>query len=350
MTEAGDPRSRTLTKRRLVLWALGLSSAAVLLGMACSLVGQFPVQETWSWPPWAWDLWGSQVWHARLFRLAAAAVVGGALASAGLASQGLLRNPLAEPYLLGISSGAGVGVLLGMSASEWIDLPLWSTSPLLAFSGALLTTVVVYLLAQRRGRIDPLVMLLSGVIINVFNGALILVILQFVQREQMIQFVGWGMGQVPEWLWFKPTLLILCGGVVLGGWIVLFLRGAALNTLGLGDEVAASTGVSVHRLRMEVFIMVALMTSAAVALAGPIGFVGLIVPHVFRMMLGPDHRLLAIVCVLGGALFLMLADTLCRVVGEWVPVGEIPVGVVTALSGGPFFIGLLRRRLRGETL
>jgi len=299
---------------------------------------------------WEWPVWSSQVWQVRVFRLLAAAVVGGALASAGLATQGLMRNPLAEPYLLGISSGAGVGVLLGMWTSEWTALPDWCTMPLLSFLGALATTAVVYALAQRRGRIDPLVLLLSGVIINVFNGALILVILQLVKREQMIQFVGWGMGQVPEWLWFKPGLLALSGAVVVAGWTYLFLRGLAFNALGLGDEVAASSGVPVHRLRLETFLAVSLMTAAAVALAGPIGFVGLIVPHMARLCFGPDHRLLAIVCGLGGAIFLMVADTFCREISQWIPVGELPVGVVTALAGGPFFIFLLRRRLKGEEL
>ncbi|MCE5325535.1 MAG: iron chelate uptake ABC transporter family permease subunit [Planctomycetaceae bacterium] len=284
-----------------------------------------------------------------LYRILAAAAVGMALATGGLALQGLMRNPLAEPYLLGISSGAGVGVLLGGSLAVATVLPSWLTTPALAMAAALATAAIVYGIAQRRGRLDPYVLLLSGVIVNVFNGALILVILQFVKQEEMIAFIGWGMGKIPEYLWFRPWLLAVCWAMVLGGWACLMLRSSALNALGLGDEVAASSGVNVHRLRIEIFTIVALMTAAAVALAGPIGFVGLIVPHLCRMVLGPDHRRLMIVSAVAGALFLIGADTLCRWADEVSRHGELPVGVVTAMAGGPFFIFLLRRRgRRGE--
>jgi len=155
------------------------------------------------------------------------------------------------------------------------------------------------------------------------------------------------MGKVPEHLWNDPHLLIVSAAVVLAAWGVLFVRGAAFNALGLGDEAAASSGVSVHALRVQTFIVVSLMTAMAVSLAGPIGFVGLIVPHVCRILLGPDHRLLAIVCGFVGAIFLMAADTLCRMIGLWTGLAEPPVGVVTALTGGPFFIYLLRTRRGG---
>jgi iron complex transport system permease protein len=301
-------------------------------------------------PPAGAAAWQDALTRANLFRLLAAAAVGAALAAAGLALQGLLRNPLAEPYLLGISSGAGVGVLLGGSLAAALALPAWATSPILAMVGALATTAVVYGIAQRRGRLDPYVLLLSGVIVNVFNGALILTILQFVKQEEMIDFIGWGMGKIPEYLWFRPRLLVFCWLMVLAGWIWLLLRSGALNALGLGDEVAASSGVAVHRVRIEVFLVVSLITAAAVALAGPIGFVGLIVPHLCRLVFGPDHRRLMILSAVGGALFLMAADTLCRWTGEISRHGELPVGVITAMTGGPFFIYLLRRRARGGDL
>jgi len=284
------------------------------------------------------------------FRLLAAAAVGMALAIAGLGLQGLMRNPLAEPYVLGISSGAGVGVLLGGSLVVAAVVPTWVTTPALAMIGALLTGAVVYGIAQRRGRLNPYVLLLSGVIVNVFNGAVILTILQFVKQEEMINFIGWGMGQIPEYLWYKPQLLILCWAVVLAGAVFMLFRGAALNTLGLGDEVASSSGVAVHRLRIEVFAVASLMTAAAVALAGPIGFVGLIVPHVARLIVGPEHRRLVIVSAIGGAAFLVGADWLCQAIGGLSRYGELPVGVITAMTGGPFFIFLLRRKARGGEL
>jgi len=345
MTRSKRRVGPALSRGVLLRWFLGLLILSVVVAFACSFVGHYRLPFPATWRIWEWTLWGSGVWHARIFRLLAAAVVGTALATSGMALQGLLRNPLAEPYILGISSGAGVGVLLGSSLAGLVFLPVWITTPVLALIGALVTSIVVYGIAQRRGRLDPFVLLLSGVIINVFNGALILMILQFVKQSEIFNFIGWGMGQVPEWLWFKPRLLLVCWGLVLVGWAVLFVRGSAFNTLGLGDEVAFSSGVAVQRLRLESFVVVALMTSAAVALAGPIGFVGLIVPHVCRMILGPDFRLLAIVSGFGGGIFLMVADALCRVIGESFHIGELPVGVVTAMAGGPFFIFLLRRTL-----
>jgi iron complex transport system permease protein len=145
----------------------------------------------------------------------------------------------------------------------------------------------------------------------------------------------------------SQPLLLTATVCVLVGWAILLLRGAAFNALGLGDDVAASVGVRVHWLRVETFLVVGLMTTAAVTLAGPIGFVGLIVPHICRLIAGADHRRLVIFSGFVGAIFLMIADTLCRLAGEWLNKGLIPVGIVTAFCGGPFFIVLLRRRAKG---
>ncbi|MFA6133376.1 MAG: iron ABC transporter permease [Phycisphaerae bacterium] len=316
---------RLLLRDAAILLALTLVAAA-----ACSLVGVAKL----SWP----------VWTMRLMRLGMAATVGAALASAGMALQALLRNPLAEPYILGVSSGAGVGVLLGSVLAGTIGLAAWVSTPVLALIGALATCAIVYGIAQRRGRLDPYVLLLSGVIVNVFNGALMLAILLFADPNGVINMVGWGMGMIRDTV--SPTLLLVCVVAVVAGWAALMLRGSSFNALSLGDEVAASVGVAVHYLRVETFGVAALMTAGAVALAGPVGFVGLIVPHLCRLIVGPDHRRLVMYCGLVGAVFLMVADTLCRTVGEWVSLGAVPVGIVTALAGGPFFIFLLRRRNR----
>jgi iron complex transport system permease protein len=336
----------SLTARRLLGWFVALLALSAATALACSLVGQIRLAPGWRWRVWDMPLWSDAIWRLRMMRLLTAATVGSALAVAGLALQGLLRNPLAEPYILGISSGAGVGVLLGPALAAAVGLADWAATPVLAMIGALLTAGAVYGIAQRRGRLDPYVLLLAGVIVNLFNGAVILTVLQFVRQEEMFRFIGWGMGQIPEYLGVEPALPIVCAVLALLGWAAVFLRSASLNVLGLGDEVAASHGVPVHRLRIETFVVVALMTSAAVALAGPVGFVGVIVPHVCRLTLGPDHRRLAVVCGFCGAIFLMAADTLCRVIGGAFSLGELPVGVVTALCGGPFFILLLRRRAR----
>jgi iron complex transport system permease protein len=333
MTQLSATLPNAMTGRKLLLWLAGLSLASVAVAILCSLVGQHPLTE--------------EIWYLRMYRAAAAAVVGAALAVAGLALQALLRNPLAEPYILGISSGAGVGVLCGLALATHLALPRWATTPLLAMVGGLATAIVVYAIANRRGRLDPYVLLLAGVMINVFNGALILVIFQFTQPTEMIHFIGWGMGNVPEWIWNDRILLAVSAAAVLVAWGAIFVKGAAFNALGLGDEVASSAGVSVHSLRIQTFVIVSLMTAMAVSLAGPIGFLGLIVPHVCRMLLGPDHRLLVIASGFGGAVFLMAADMLCRLIDIWTGLGQLPVGVITAMAGGPFFIYLLRTRRGG---
>jgi iron complex transport system permease protein len=324
---------KPLTAGRLAAVLLGLTLLVVLVWAGCTLVGRYQLTE--------------QVWRFRAVRVFAAGLIGLALASGGLALQGLVRNPLAEPYILGISSGAGVGVLLGRALAVDELLPRWLTEPGLAMVGGLVTCFVVWGIAQRRGRLDPFVLLLAGVIVNVFNGALILVLFLFASPEDIASFIGWGMGQVPDWLITQPGLAWSATACILAGWGALMLRGSAFNALGMGDEVAGSMGVPVQRLRVETFVVVSLMTAAAVAIAGPVGFVGLIVPHACRLIFGPDHRVLLVVAGLLGAAFVMLADTACRTVGEWVGLAEIPVGVLTALAGGPFFIVLLRRRFRG---
>ncbi|HET6429428.1 MAG TPA: iron chelate uptake ABC transporter family permease subunit [Phycisphaerae bacterium] len=279
---------------------------------------------------------------AWMYRLIAAAIVGAALAAAGMALQGLLRNPLAEPYVLGISSGAGVGVLLGLAVAARVAVPEWLSTPVLAFAGALITCAAVYAIAQRRGVLDPYSLILAGVIINSFNGAIMLTIYLYVDPARIADFAHWAMGRLPDSV--DRSLLIVCGACVTAGWAVLLRSGSAFNVLGLGDEVARSSGVSVARLRLTTFLCVGVMTAAAVALAGPIAFVGLIVPHVCRMVAGADHRVGVVVSGAAGAVFLVGAEVLCRVAGPLIGVSLIPVGILTALSGGPFFIYLLRRK------
>ena len=333
--DSGESRS-PVTGGRLALYALVGTVVLVAVVLGCSLLGQYRMTAS--------------IWQIRLMRLSAAALVGAALASGGVAMQGLLRNPLAEPYILGISSGAGVGVLLGgvlarWMAQRWHVTAEWATEPVMAFAGALLTCAVVYGIAQRRGRLDPYVLLLSGVIVNAFNGAVMLGVLMLLDPLKVARFARWGMGVLPEQ--FSSAQLAGCGTCIVVGWVLLLRRGAWFNALGLGDDVAASLGVRVHRLRIETFAVVAMMTAAAVALSGPIGFLGLIVPHLCRLAFGADHRRLAVVSGFGGAVFLVAVAMFCHEVGFALNVGIIPLGVVTALCGGPFFIYLLRTRTGG---
>jgi len=333
MSETRISVDTSLSARRLATLIIALAVGTLAVLLICGLFGQVAL---------TWDTFAS-----RLLRLIAAAAAGAALASAGMAMQGLLRNPLAEPYILGISSGAGVGVLAGLALAHAVALPTWATTPALAVIGSMITCGLVYGIAQRRGRLNPYVLLLSGVIVNAFNGAIMLSIFLLVPPRTITSFAIWAMGGVNEKLAItNPFLLAGSVVIVLVGWLAILRRSAALNALGLGDDVAGSVGVAVSRLRVEAFVIVAVITSAAVMLAGPIGFLGLIVPHICRLLVGPDHRMLAAASGFGGAMFLMIADTLCRMAGSWLQIGEVPVGILTALAGGPFFIYLLRTRLR----
>ncbi|MCL2701552.1 MAG: iron ABC transporter permease [Phycisphaerae bacterium] len=317
-----------LTSRTLLMYLLCLAGATVGVLLLCTLFGQA-------------SLWDSGVWPMRLRRMLTAAIVGAALSTSGMALQGLLRNPLAEPYILGVSSGAGVGVLMASFFTYVVGLT-WLGTPACALAGAGITCAAVYFIAQRRGRLDPYTLLLSGVIVNAFNGALMLTLYLNVPPGEIVNFATWSMGYITgtvKWTTFTFALVALAGG-----WVALLLRGAHFNMLGLGDDVASSSGVRVQWLRIETFVLVSLMTAGAVAISGPIGFVGLIVPHICRLVVGPDHRRLALVCGFAGAMFVMIGQTLCSLVGSWLSVGELPVGILTALTGGPFFIYLLRKR------
>ncbi len=333
-SEAAGERD-TVTVRRLAITAGILAGILATVVLGCSLIGQAELTGD------SWDV----IWLVRMERITAAVVVGVALATAGAALQSLLRNPLASPFVLGISSGAGVGTLLGATLAVSVGYA-WAGTPAMAAAGGLLTLGAVYLIAQRRGRLDPYSLLLTGVIVNAFNGAIMLLIQLYASPYIKANYVSWLMGKIGD----APDryLLISAGVITLAGWAYLFSRAHAFNVQSLGDDVAVSSGVSVARLRVGTFAAAGLMTAGAVALAGPISFVGLIVPHICRMVLGSDHRRLIIASGMVGGICLALADTFCRSTVLRFG-GELPVGVITAMAGGPFFIVLLRRRL-GETI
>ena len=299
----------------------------------------------------------------RLPRVLAAGLVGMALAAAGVTLQALLRNALADPYVLGISSGSTVGVM------AWMLLPvLWPAAfhaaPLVllalgrsvpAVAGALLTCVVVFALARRRGGdggmggVQPVTLLLVGVVVSSINAALLLVLNSLAPAGLKSNLMVYLMGVISE-NELTPELMWVALAVLLAGYVPVLLSAAALNIGTLSDTEATSLGVSVQRLRTLCFVCASVMTGAAILLSGPIGFVGLICPHICRRLRGmgglgggADHRTLLIAAPLCGAAFLMVADTVVRVAST-LNRGEFPVGVVTALCGGPFFLVLLRRR------
>ncbi|MBN1652503.1 MAG: iron ABC transporter permease [Deltaproteobacteria bacterium] len=328
-----------LSLSQLRALALLLAMLTLVAAFLCSFSGPISVVENAG-----WCFWQSIIWQGRVTRIIAAGLVGGGLSIAGLALQALLRNPLADPYILGISSGAGVGVIFGLSLAARTTSVQVATIPTLAFVGAVTTCAVVYAVAQQRGNIDPYSLILSGVMINSINTAIIVAVYLFIDPHTLTSFVGWSIGQVPDTV--APDQLLFCGICIIGACVYILLRGAAYNTLGLGDGVAATSGVPIRRLRIETFVCAGLVTACAVSMVGPVGFLGLFIPHICRMVFGPDHRRLAVVCGFVGAMFLILCDTFCRYISIAADLGGFPVGIVTAFLGGPFFIWLLRGRRR----
>ncbi len=274
----------------------------------------------------------------RLPRVLLAALVGASLAGAGVIYQALFRNPLADPYILGVSSGAGLGAMIALTLTANITAVRYGAVPVAAFAGAVLTMLLVTRLASWKGRLDTASLLLAGVAVSYTLAALTSFIMVFA-REQMSAVVFWMMGGLGAASW--PYVRMIAPMFFIGAAIALTF-GRELNLMLLGDERAGQLGLDAHRFKMFALAVASLLTAAAVAVAGLIGFVGLMVPHMLRLRMGPDHRWLLPASLLGGATALVLADLLARIV--LAPV-EIPVGIVTALVGGPFFVWLL---VRGE--
>ena len=278
------------------------------------------------------------VWELRLPRILLAALIGGALALSGAVFQALLRNPLADPYVLGVSGGAAVGAVgaLALGAEQASALAV----PLAAFLGAAGAVGLVFRIASAPGRpLDTRVLLLAGVIAGAFFNALILLLLTFAGAETFRSAIFWMMGSLAGSGWRAPTLL---AALVLPASAVLIGLARPLNLLAIGEDTARFLGTRVERVKLLAYFLASLLVAGSVAAAGVIGFVGLVVPHALRLAWGADHRLLLPSCLLAGAAFLIGADSLARGVAGAM---EIPVGVVTALVGVPVFALLLRRSL-----
>jgi iron complex transport system permease protein len=277
----------------------------------------------------------------RLPRVLLAALVGACLAGAGVLYQALFRNALADPYILGVSSGAGLGASLALAMGGLGAISLVSV-PLAAFAGALLTILLVAAIATRRGVMDTLSLLLAGVAVSYTLAALTSFVL-VVRREQMSRIVFWMMGGLQGAAWQQVAVV---GAMLVVGLAVPAFFTRELDMILLGDERAGELGVNVERFKRVVLGAASLLVSAAVSVSGLIGFIGLMTPHMARLVLGPDHRLLLPASVLSGAVVMVLADLLARV--ALAPI-EVPVGIVTALAGGPVFVVLLMRARKGRT-
>jgi iron complex transport system permease protein len=323
------------------LAALGLATAA--LGAAALFVGSAPVSAravvaVLTGQGTTTPVDQVVVLSLRLPRIAAALLAGGALAVAGVGFQGLTRNPLAEPSVLGVSSGAAFGVVLaqvfGLRTGPLEALGLTA----FAFAGAFVAGSAVYVIAAGAGGLPVHTLVLAGVIVGIFFSSAITVLISIVDFDRLGGVIHWLLGNIAP----LPAAALGVFGLVagLGLWLVLG-QSRHLNLLALGEEGALQLGVDAERVKRRVFAGAALLTAAAVAFVGPIGFVGLIVPHALRMTLGPDNRLLVPTAFLGGGLFLLAADTLARTL---IAPAELPVGVITAFCGAPFFVYLLRSR------
>jgi len=280
------------------------------------------------------------IYLVRLPRALTACLAGGALASCGAAMQGMFRNPMADPGILGVSSGAGLGavtaITLGFAARSIYMLPLFASV------GALMAVTLIYLLSLRKGKISSLTLILSGIAVSTFIGAVTQLVLMNSNNYEVRSYVFWAMGSLNGMMW-SHVRLIAAPVVILILVLAFFARD--LNLLLLGEEEAQSVGLEPSRSRKLLLLVTSLTVAAAISVCGPIGFVGLIVPHILRLITGPDHRILIPASALGGAIFLTGCDILARLPAN----GEISVGIITSLLGAPFFLYLLiKSRREGE--
>ncbi len=274
----------------------------------------------------------------RLPRVLLGAMTGASLAVAGVVFQALLRNPLATPYTLGVSAGSAFGALIVIKLGITFAFLGFSAVQLAAFAGSLLTIGLVYLLSRQAKKLSIYAMILAGVTIGYFFSASILIlhyIADFTETHQMIRWTIGGLDIV------EPAILLKSLPIIVVCWLVLWGMGRTFNVLSTSEEIALSKGVNVLRVQKVAFVLASLLTGSVVALSGPIGFVGLIIPHILRLLGGPDHRYLIPAAIFLGGGFLPIADTIARTM--LAPI-DLPVGIVTTLIGGPFFLWLLVKR------
>lgn len=349
--ERAPPRERGLPYPLVLTLLVVVLLAAVIAGLA---VGSVPLPPTDVWGiltrslfPGAVDTdwpatYAAIVLDVRLPRVLLGGVVGAGLAVVGTALQALVRNPLADPFLLGISSGASLGAVVVIVFG--VTLLGVSVAPMVAaFAGSLAALAAVYTLARSGSRLTTTRLVLAGVAISYVLSALTNLLLATADDPHLLKSIMfWTLGSLAGTRW---QTLPVPAAVVLAGLVVVLWRARSLNLLFAGEEAAATLGLDVHRFRAAMFLLVSLMTGVIVAVSGAIGFVGLMVPHAVRMLVGADHRRVLPAAALLGAAFLIVADIAARTVAA---PQEIQIGVLTALCGGPFFVWLLRRQARKE--
>ena len=283
------------------------------------------------------DSLGLIIWELRIPRLIMAMLTGMTLAGVGGAFQGILRNPLADPYILGVSAGAALGACSSIALQYVTGLYLMHILPVFALLGASLSILLVYLFSRKKNHLPMTDLLLAGVAVNFFFSALITILLAVSSRE-LHSMVFWLMGDLSTANWQKISLIIL--PVFLGSFLLIF-SSLELNAMALGEEEALHLGIQTEKLRLKIFLIGSVMIAIVVSFTGLIGFVGLVIPHIARLVVGPDHRIMLPVSALIGAAFLIFCDTMARTI---IAPTEIPIGAITAIIGAPLFIHLLKRR------
>jgi iron complex transport system permease protein len=347
---ANEPIRAYFSGRRIRLFSiLGLSVALVVVVLLATSVGSvhIPILTTFrvltaklplidiaqTWPATV----GTIVLEIRLPRVILAGLVGAALATAGATYQGLFRNPLADPYLIGVAQGASLGAVIGfLLPITWHSLG-FSVIPLFAFIGALVATAVVYGLARVGKTVPVTTLILAGVALGALLGSIVSYLI-ISSGEKMHGIIFWLMGSFSLSQWSEVGIVLPYVAV---GTVVIIILARILNVMQLDEEQAQQLGVNVERLKLILLAAATLITAASVSFVGTIGFVGIITPHAVRLIWGADHRFLLPLSVLAGAIFMILADLVARTV---LAPTEIPIGVITAICGAPFFLYLLRRR------
>ena len=331
-----------MIRTRFLPVVLGYGALAVGACLLAPLVGSTHISLARAFDrsiPFADNVDAQIFFVARMPRVLTGAIVGSTLAAAGVVMQALLGNPLATPFTLGVSTGAALGAVLAITFGSGVAVSVLASVPIASLIGAVVASAIVYVLATRPGRpISTMVLLLAGVTLNAFFSAMILFVQYAADFTQTYRTIRWLMGDLDVGS-FEPIVAALPLVLVALGLFALLPR--SLNLLSVGADSASTRGVDVGRTQRLAFLSASLATAAAVSLAGPIGFVGIVVPHLVRLMVGVDHRIVLPASALFGAAFLVGCDLIARTI--LAPV-EVPVGVVTAMLGGPFFLWMLVRK------
>lgn len=310
----------------LIAFSLGLSIGPTKSGIRSAFSALFSTNESDS-------VLYSIVWHIRLPRVLLAAVVGATLSLGGLVFQALLRNPLAEPFILGISGGSAIGAIIGIL----LGLARFPGICFMSFLGSLATLALILVMSTGKSILRKDALLLSGVMVNAFCSAIIMFLISITQDARLHNIIFWLMGDLSAA--DLPQVVIL-GAILIPCFILVFVFSHSMNLLLMGKDMARTMGINIKAVTITLLIVTSFMVSATVSFSGLVGFVGLVIPHLLRLVLGPDHRFLVPACLFGGAAYLVLCDLLARTLPQQ---GEMPAGVITALIGAPLFIILLKK-------